>query len=77
MGAYEGAEVCELVSTYMLLLILEKCNKKDFGLYGNDGLGVEKNKSGLETEKIKKNIQIIFKESRLDIAIQCNMKIVN
>ena len=38
---------------------------------------VVKNKSGLETEKLKKNIQKIFKEKQLDIFIQCNMKLVN
>ena len=72
-----GAEVCELVGTYMLALISEKYNKKDFGLYRDDGLGVVKNKSGPETEKIKKNIQKIFKENKLDIVIKCNMKLVN
>ena len=77
MGAYDGAEVCELVRTYMLSLISEKYNKKDFGLYRDDGLGVVKNKSGPETEKIKKNIQKIFKENKLDIVIKCNMKLVN
>ena len=56
MGAYGGAEVCELIGTYMLFLISEKHNKKDIG----DELGVAKNKSGPETEKIKKNIQKIF-----------------
>ena len=30
-----------------------------------------------ETEKIKKNIEKLFKENKLDIVIQCNMKIVN
>ena len=61
----------------MLLLISEKYNKKDFGLYRDDGLRVVKNKSGTETEKIKKNIQKIFKENKLDTVIQCNMKIVS
>ena len=56
MGNYDGAEVCELVGTYMLSLMLEKYNKKDFGLYCDDVLGVVKKKSGLETEKIKKNV---------------------
>ena len=48
MGAYDGAEVCKLVGTYMLSLISEKYNKKDFGLYRDDGLGVVKTKSGPE-----------------------------
>ena len=60
MGAYDDAEVCKLVGTYMLSLISEKHYKKDFGLCRDDGLGVVKNKSGPETEKIKKNIQKIF-----------------
>ena len=59
MGAYDGEKVCELVGTYMLSLILEKYNKKDFGLYRDDGLGEVKNESGPETEKIKKNIKNI------------------
>ena len=29
-GAYDGAEVCELVGTYMLNLLSKKCNKKQF-----------------------------------------------
>ena len=46
----------------MLSLISEKYNKKGFGLYRDDSLGVVKNKSGPEVEKIKKIIQEIFKE---------------
>ena len=38
MGAYGGAEVCELVGTYLLRLIAEKYNKNDIGLYRDDGL---------------------------------------
>ena len=34
-------------------------------------------KSGPEIEKIKKKIQKMFKENKLDIVIQCNMKIIN
>ena len=48
----------------MLFLISEKYNEKDAGLYHDDGLGMVKNKSGPETEKIKKNIQKIFKKCK-------------
>ena len=41
----------------MLFLTSEKYNEKDAGLYRDDRLGMVKNKSGPETEKIKKNIQ--------------------
>ena len=77
MGAYDESEVCELVGTYMLSLISEKYDKKDFELYRDDGLGVVRNKCGRETAKIKKNIQQIFKEEKLYIVIQCKMKIVD
>ena len=74
VGVYDSAEVCKLAATYMLSLVSEKYNKKDFGLYRDDGLRMVKNKSGPETEKIKKRIQKIFKESKI-IAIR-NGKIV-
>ena len=77
VGAYDGAEVCELVGTFMLNLLCKKYNKNDFGLYRDDRLAVSKNKSGPESEQVKKSIQIIFKEHALDIIILCNMKIVN
>ena len=46
-------------------------------MYRDDGLAVFKNKSGPESEKIKKSIQSIFKENELKITIQCNLKIVD
>ena len=36
-----------------------------------------KNKSGPESEKLKKSIQSIFRENELKITIQCNLKIVD
>ena len=45
MGAYNGAEVWELVGTYMLKLLSNKYNKNDFGFYRDDGLAVLKNTS--------------------------------
>ena len=77
MGAYDGAEVCELVGTYLLSLIAEKYNKNDIGLYRDEGLAIFKNTSGPKNEKIKKVFQRIFKSKGLDIVIQCNMKVVD
>ena len=75
MGAYDGAEICELVGTYLLFLIGKKY--KNVGLYRDDGLAVFKNTSGPANERIKKNIQKIFKDKGLDIIIKCNIKIVD
>ena len=46
-------------------------------MYRDDGLGVFKNESGPESEKIKKSIQTMFRENELKLTIQCNLKIVN
>ena len=54
MGAYDGGEVCELIWTYMLNLLSNKYNKNNFGLYRDDGLAVLKNKSGPQSEQVKK-----------------------
>ena len=77
MGSYGRAEVCELLGTYMLNLLTKSYNKNDFGLNRDDGLAVLKTKSEPQSEKVKKNIQKIFKEHGLDIIIKCNMKLVN
>ena len=69
MGAYDGAELCEQVGTFLLYKISLKYNKSDIGLYRNDGLAILKNISGPKSEKIKKNIQKLFKENQLDIII--------
>ena len=77
MGAYDGAEICELVGTYMLSLVTEKIDKKNIGLYRDDGLAVTKNQSGPQNERTKKFLQKAFKDRGLDIIIQCNMKIAD
>ena len=58
MGAYDGAEVCELIGIYMLYLIGKKYNSKNIGLYRDDGLAVLKNVSGPASEKNKKTFTI-------------------
>ena len=74
VGAYDEAEVCELVGTYMLNVLSKKDNKNDFRLYRNDGLVILKKKSGAQSEQVKKNIQKIFEEHELDVILQSNMK---
>ena len=61
----------------MLSKIANKYRKNDIGLYRDDGLAVFKNKSGPQNERIKKELQDIFKSNGLDIVIQCNRKSVD
>ena len=56
IGAYYGAEVCELVGNYLLYKLLTLYEKKDIGLYRDDRLAVFQNKSRPGLEKIKKSI---------------------
>ena len=66
MGAYDEAEVCELVSTFLLEKISEICNKSNIGLYRDDGLSIFRNKSDTQLEKMKKKLQRLFKEYDLE-----------
>ena len=77
VGAYDGAEVCELVGIFMLNKISEKYDKNDIGLYRDDGLAVFKNISGPKSERIKKNFQSLFEKYGLAIIIECNKKVVD
>ena len=56
MGAFDSAEVCELVGIFLLFQITQFYNKNDFGLYRDDGLAIFKNISGPHMEKIKKHV---------------------
>ena len=60
MGAYDSAEVRELVGTFLLEKVSEICNKCDIGLYRDDGLAVFRNKSGTHFRENKKEIAKII-----------------
>ena len=74
---HDGAEVCELIGIFMLGLIGNEYNPNNIGLYRDDGLAVFKNTKDLQSERIKKTFQKMFKNKGLDIIINYNMKIVN
>ena len=69
MGAYDGAEVCELIGIFMLHKLSTQYDKHDIGLYRYDGLAMFKNISGPESERMKKNFKPIFKENGSEIII--------
>ena len=52
-------------------------NKKDFGLYRDDGLGILRNTSGPEADRKHESIIKIFKEFWLSITCEVNKKIVD
>ena len=71
MGKYDGAEVYEVVGSFLLHQLPNKYNKKDIGL------AVFKNKSGPQAERIKRDFQKVFREKDLNIVIKCNSKLVD
>ena len=77
IGAYDGAEVFELVGIFVLYQLSHIYNKNNIGLYRDDGLAVFRNTSGPQTEKIKKHFQSIFRRNNLSIIKKCNLKIVD
>ena len=77
IGAYDGAEVFEPIGIYMLYLIGKKYYSKNIRLYRDDGLAAFKNASGPASEKIKKQLQTLFKQKSLPIILECNLKVVN
>ena len=77
MGCYDGAEVCEIVGSYILHLLHNILDKDFVGLYKDDGLTILRNLSGPEIEKKRKAIIMLFKEFEWNISIQTNLKIVN
>ena len=59
MGCLDGAEVCDLTGLYILSkirLVFE--NQSDVGLYRDDGLGILRNLSGPQIERVRKEIKI-------------------
>ena len=81
MGAFDGVEVCETVSNFLLYQLSKNHNKKDIGLYRGIWLAIFKNfKNFIHKNKkiyIWKYIPKLFKDNHLNIIIQCNLKIVN
>ena len=77
MGVYDGAEVCEFIGIFLLNLLGRQYDTKNIGLYRDDGLSIFKNCSGPQMEKIKKHLQKVFKNTGLNVIIECNMKVVN
>ena len=54
MGCYDGAELCELVGSFILNKLTSIVNKSDIGLYRDDRLGIFYNVLKPEIERKKK-----------------------
>ena len=77
MGAYHGAEVCELVGLYIIDQMNAKFPNINFGLYRDDGLGAHHKTDGPSLNRMKKDIIKLFQTFGLKITIETNMKQVD
>ena len=77
MGSYGGAKVCELVGLYILDILTKEFGHNMIGLYRDDELGCFQNASGPESERVKKKLCKIFKQSGLSITVECNLQITD
>ena len=69
MGTYDGAEVSELVGTFLLDETSVKNDKNSIGLYRDNGLSVVKN----STWKNKKELKKTFKDFGLEVVSEYNL----
>ena len=72
MGAYDGAEMCELVGLSILNKLEKLIDKTQLGLYRDDGLAVVQG-SGPQLEKLRKQIFKVFQNLGLKISIETNI----
>ena len=77
MGCYDGAEVCELVGSFVLNCLEHVFTKDEIGLYRDDGLGITRNASGPEIGRKTKRIIDISKQYGLTIVMHTNVKVVD
>ena len=77
LGCYDGAELCEVVGSFILNTLTSIVNKSNIGLYHVDGLGIFYNASATEIERKKKAMVKVFQGCGLSITIQCNLKTVD
>ena len=69
MNCCDGAELCELVGSFILNKLTSIVNKPDISLYRDDGLGIFYNVLKPEIERKKKAIVKVFKGLGLTFTI--------
>ena len=77
MECLDKAEVCGLTGLYILSKIKSVFENKNYvGLYRDDGLGILRNLSGPQSERLGKEIIKIFKKCILSITTKTKLNVV-
>ena len=77
MGCYDGAEIWELVGSFIFNQQGPIIEKNDIGLYRDNGLWIFRGISKPMAEKKKKLTVKTFKQCGLAISVWCNLKTDN
>ena len=77
MGRFDDAEVCKLVGIYILLFLAKLINKKDCGLFRDDGLLILRNVNDQQVDRMYKNIIKIFKDIGFTIDVETKLKVID
>ena len=72
MGSYDGAETAEILGLYVLSKLEKLIHQKHLGLYRDDGLAVV-NLTGVEVERLRKQVFKLFKSLELKVTIEANI----
>ena len=75
MGAWDGAETCEVVGLYILDQLRKKVKGLEQGLYRDDSLGVVET-TPRNAEKIRQKIHSVMEDLGLKITSRANLKVV-
>ena len=62
MGCFDGAEVCELVGSFILTKLCDVLQRENVGLYRGDGLAIVKQIPSPELERKRKKVIEKFKK---------------
>ncbi|XP_033111305.1 uncharacterized protein LOC117112339 [Anneissia japonica] len=77
MRSFDGAEICQLVRSFVLSSLIPILGKTKVSLYRDDGLAVMNSSSPRQCDKMRKNIISIFHAFDLRITIQANIHTTN
>ena len=72
-----GLKFVNLQGCFFLNHLANKFDKNSVGLHRDDGLALFKNINGHRVDKIREEVHQLFKENRLSLEIECNLKTVN
>ena len=77
LGCFDGVEVCELVSSFILTKLCNVLQREYVGLHRDDGLAIVKQMTGPEIERKRKKIFETFEKYGLAITIKTNLFVLN